>query len=294
MDGHPRHATPPTSRRWPPGPTPSTSFLFGTRRGYCEQISTATVVMLRSLGIPAREAVGYVPGSYNPITDLYDVQAKDAHAWVQVWFPGYGWQNFDPTANVPLANPPRVRCWPPPPATPWPACRGSRSAWCWRWWPWSSWSGVGARRRPPTWAHQVAADLERGGARLGLRSPVRRDPVRLRASAWPSPSPAERRRAGRRHRPGRAVHLRRGRAVGRPDRRGPGLHPSVPGVRPATGRAYAGDRPAGGRPGPGSGPWTSGQRLVERGPGGQQRPVGHELAGPAEGQHAARSRSPRR
>jgi transglutaminase-like putative cysteine protease len=46
-----------------------------------------------------------VPGSYNPLTDLYEVQAKDAHAWVQVWFPGYGWQNFDPTANVPLSNP---------------------------------------------------------------------------------------------------------------------------------------------------------------------------------------------
>ena len=61
--------------------------------------------MLRSIGIPAREAVGYVPGPYNPITDLYDVQAKDAHAWVQVWFPGYGWQSFDPTAVVPLANP---------------------------------------------------------------------------------------------------------------------------------------------------------------------------------------------
>ena len=61
--------------------------------------------MLRTLGIPAREAVGYVPGPYNPITDLYDIQAKDAHAWVQVWFPGYGWQSFDPTAVVPLANP---------------------------------------------------------------------------------------------------------------------------------------------------------------------------------------------
>ena len=61
--------------------------------------------MLRSLGIPAREAVGYVPGPYNPITDLYEVQAKDAHAWVQVWFPGYGWQSFDPTAVVPLGQP---------------------------------------------------------------------------------------------------------------------------------------------------------------------------------------------
>jgi transglutaminase-like putative cysteine protease len=156
-----------------PGSDAVNSFLFGTRRGYCEQISTATVVMLRSLGIPAREAVGYVPGSYNPITDLYDVQAKDAHAWVQVWFPGYGWQNFDPTANVPLANPtpgsvlarsfghalskvPLV-----------PLCLAIGAvvvvAWILR----------RRSRRPATWAHQVAADLARAGARIG--SPRRTD-----------------------------------------------------------------------------------------------------------------------
>lgn len=88
-----------------PGQDAVNQFLFGNRTGYCEQISTALAVMLRGLGIPAREAVGYVPGPYNPITDLYEVQAKDAHAWVQVWFPGYGWQSFDPTAVVPLANP---------------------------------------------------------------------------------------------------------------------------------------------------------------------------------------------
>jgi protein-glutamine gamma-glutamyltransferase len=80
-------------------------FLFGDRVGFCEQISTSLAVMLRSIGIPTREIVGYVPGPYNPITDLYQVQADDAHAWVQVWFPGHGWQNFDPTAVVPLANP---------------------------------------------------------------------------------------------------------------------------------------------------------------------------------------------
>jgi transglutaminase-like putative cysteine protease len=88
-----------------PGQDTVSEFLFGNRRGFCEQISTSLAVMLRTLGIPAREATGYVPGPYNPITDLYDVQADDAHAWVQVWFPGYGWQNFDPTASVPLANP---------------------------------------------------------------------------------------------------------------------------------------------------------------------------------------------
>ncbi len=152
----------------PAGSDAVDSFLFGTRRGYCEQISTATVVMLRSLGIPAREAVGYVPGPYNPITDLYDVQAKDAHAWVQVWFPGYGWQNFDPTADVPLAN--------PAPGAVLASSLGHGLARL----PWIP-LGLGAgvlvvvvvvlrrrARRPATWAHQVAADLSRGGARLGL------------------------------------------------------------------------------------------------------------------------------
>jgi transglutaminase-like putative cysteine protease len=89
----------------PAGADTVDEFLFGNRTGYCEQISTSLAVMLRSIGIPTREVVGYVPGPYNPITDLYQIRAKDAHAWVQVWFPGYGWQSFDPTAVVPLANP---------------------------------------------------------------------------------------------------------------------------------------------------------------------------------------------
>jgi hypothetical protein len=165
MSTHVRYTTdiPPLSA----GADAVDSFLFGTRRGYCEQISTATVVMLRSLAIPAREAVGYVPGPYNPITDLYDIQAKDAHAWVQVWFPGYGWQNFDPTATVPLANPTpgsvlarslghALSKLPWLPITLVAALAGVVTLWLRR-----------RSRRPATWAHQVAADLARGGARLG-------------------------------------------------------------------------------------------------------------------------------
>lgn len=79
-------------------------FLFVDRTGFCEQIGTSLVVMLRSLGIPARLAVGYAPGLRNPFTGLYEVRASDAHSWAEVWFPGVGWQGFDPTANVPLAG----------------------------------------------------------------------------------------------------------------------------------------------------------------------------------------------
>ena len=125
--------------------------------------------MLRSIGIPAREAVGYVPGPYNPITDLYEVQAKDAHAWVQVWFPGYGWQSFDPTASVPLANP-----------TPGVTLLHDIAHTLAR----LPWVGIGValgilamamvalrwlRRRPRSWAEQVARRIERAGRAAGRR-----------------------------------------------------------------------------------------------------------------------------
>lgn len=79
-------------------------YLFVDRKGFCEQIGTSLVVMLRELGVPARLAVGYAPGERNPFTGLYEVKASDAHAWAEVYFPGIGWQGFDPTAEVPLAG----------------------------------------------------------------------------------------------------------------------------------------------------------------------------------------------
>ncbi len=72
-------------------------FLFEQRRGYCEQFASSLAVMACSIGIPARVATGYVPGEYNPFTGLHEVRANDAHAWVEVYFPGYGWSTFDPT-----------------------------------------------------------------------------------------------------------------------------------------------------------------------------------------------------
>ena len=81
-------------------------FLFEDKQGFCEQIGTSLVVMLRSLGIPTRLAVGYTSGTRNPFTGMYEVRASDAHAWAEVWFPGVGWQGFDPTAKVPLAGDP--------------------------------------------------------------------------------------------------------------------------------------------------------------------------------------------
>lgn len=78
--------------------------LFGSRRGFCEQIASALVVMLRTQGVPARLATGYAPGRRDPVAGVWEVRSSDAHAWAEVWFPEVGWQAFDPTAGVPLSG----------------------------------------------------------------------------------------------------------------------------------------------------------------------------------------------
>ncbi|MBI3944663.1 MAG: transglutaminase domain-containing protein [Armatimonadetes bacterium] len=72
-------------------------FLFGPRAGYCEMFASAMVVMCRLANIPARLATGFAPGTYDPPTRSYIVREMDAHAWVEAYFPGYGWVAFDPT-----------------------------------------------------------------------------------------------------------------------------------------------------------------------------------------------------
>jgi transglutaminase-like putative cysteine protease len=71
-------------------------FMLFTHRGYCQMFSGAMALVLRLHGIPARVAVGFMPGKLQG-SDTYLVNDRDAHAWVEVYFPGYGWIPFEPT-----------------------------------------------------------------------------------------------------------------------------------------------------------------------------------------------------
>jgi len=74
-------------------------FLFNMRQGYCVYYATTMVMMLRSQGVPARYAVGYLPGTETS-ENTYTVRGLDSHAWVEVYFPDEGWVVFDPTPGA--------------------------------------------------------------------------------------------------------------------------------------------------------------------------------------------------
>jgi transglutaminase-like putative cysteine protease len=76
---------------------PVANFLFVRKQGHCEYFASSMAVMLRTLGIPARVVNGFRSDEFNDLTRSYVVRAKDAHAWVETYFPGYAWQTFDPT-----------------------------------------------------------------------------------------------------------------------------------------------------------------------------------------------------
>jgi hypothetical protein len=81
-------------------------FLFDLREGFCNYYASAEVILLRSVGIPARMALGYAQGDYQETTTEYIVRQRDAHAWPEVYFSGLGWVEFEPTAGQPdLARP---------------------------------------------------------------------------------------------------------------------------------------------------------------------------------------------
>ena len=81
------------------GTDPLANFLFVRRAGHCEYFASAMTVMLRSIGIPARYVTGFLPGEYNDLGGDYIIRQSDAHSWVEVYFPNYGWVTFDPTPS---------------------------------------------------------------------------------------------------------------------------------------------------------------------------------------------------
>ncbi len=94
----------------PVGVEASEYILYMTKRAYCNYYATAMIVMLRSMGVPARMAVGYANGMLDNTGQSttpeegrvnYLVRGTDAHAWVEVFFPEYGWVEFEPTAGQP-------------------------------------------------------------------------------------------------------------------------------------------------------------------------------------------------
>jgi transglutaminase-like putative cysteine protease len=79
---------------------PLESFLFQGKIGYCQQFSGAMALLLRMGGLPARVAAGFTSGTYDQADREWIVSDLDAHAWVEVWFPHYGWVRFDPTPRA--------------------------------------------------------------------------------------------------------------------------------------------------------------------------------------------------
>ena len=82
----------------PRGQDPVDWVLFDLKQGYCNYYASSMIMLLRTLGIPSRMAAGFAQGTWDPDLQQFVVQERDAHTWVEVYFPGYGWIEFEPTA----------------------------------------------------------------------------------------------------------------------------------------------------------------------------------------------------
>ena len=74
-------------------------FLFDLKKGYCDYYASSMVVLTRAVGLPARLVIGYASGIYDPTKAEYAIREADAHSWVEVYFAGVGWVEFEPTAS---------------------------------------------------------------------------------------------------------------------------------------------------------------------------------------------------
>lgn len=93
-----------TSQRPGNGYQALVNFLTVDKRGYCEQFASSMAMMARVNGIPARVAVGFLPGTQDG--NGYDVYVRDMHAWPELYFANYGWVRFEPTPGIQTGAPP--------------------------------------------------------------------------------------------------------------------------------------------------------------------------------------------
>ncbi|HEX9438011.1 MAG TPA: transglutaminaseTgpA domain-containing protein [Candidatus Limnocylindria bacterium] len=89
----------PVVRPPPPGRDPIDWFLFDLKEDFCEYFAASMVMMAREVGIPARFVEGFTSGTFDPTTGRYIVKQINAHAWVEVYFTGFGWIEFEPTPS---------------------------------------------------------------------------------------------------------------------------------------------------------------------------------------------------
>jgi len=75
-------------------------FLFDLQKGYCDYTASSMAVLARAVGLPARYVTGYVPGTYDQEAEQFVVTVTDAHAWTEIFFPGYGWIPFEPSGRL--------------------------------------------------------------------------------------------------------------------------------------------------------------------------------------------------
>jgi len=153
-------------------------FLFDMRHGYCTYYASAMAVMARTMGIPARIAIGYATGEYDQASGAYLIRQSDAHAWPELYINGR-WLPFEPTPirALPARTPGNELPTPVPATMPAEEARSNGPL---------IWAGVligvvslvllgvwlGRPRRPRSLVTQVQTRLERDGARAGVPWPV--------------------------------------------------------------------------------------------------------------------------
>jgi transglutaminase-like putative cysteine protease len=152
-------------------------FLFDMRQGYCTYYASAMAVMARSLGIPARVAIGYATGEYDPAVGAYIVRESDAHAWPELYINGQ-WLPFEPTPIrvLPARSVASAEPIPEPAAAEEARSTSGPLIWAAVFALVALLTGLGfwqgRTRRVPTLAIEVQRQLERQGGRAGVAWPA--------------------------------------------------------------------------------------------------------------------------